>query len=56
MPRYEFESGTFSWFYAVTFVRVKNRICLSCGVQVAGAAWIRMKMSSWYTSTLENMK
>jgi hypothetical protein len=29
MPRFEFESGTFLWFYAITFVHVENRVCLS---------------------------
>jgi hypothetical protein len=32
MPRFEFESKTFSWFYIITFVHVKNRVCLSRGV------------------------
>jgi hypothetical protein len=32
MSRFEFKFGTFSWFYAITFVRVENRVCLSHGV------------------------
>jgi hypothetical protein len=39
MPRFEFESGTFSWFYAITFIRVDNRVCLSRGVYVTGVTW-----------------
>jgi hypothetical protein len=35
---FEFESGTFSWFYPIIFL-MENRVCLSYGVQVAGAAW-----------------
>jgi hypothetical protein len=31
MPKFEFESGTFSWFYAITFVRVENYVCLPHG-------------------------
>jgi hypothetical protein len=32
MLRFEFESGTFLWFYAITFVRVENHGCLSHSV------------------------
>jgi hypothetical protein len=39
MPRFEFESGTFLWFYAIIFVRVENRVCLSHGVYVTGVIW-----------------
>jgi hypothetical protein len=39
MPMFEFESGTFPWFCHITFVRMENRVCLSRGVQVAGATW-----------------
>jgi hypothetical protein len=39
MMMFEFESGIFSWFYAITFVCVENRVCLSRGVHVAGATW-----------------
>jgi hypothetical protein len=35
---FEFGCGTFSWFY-LYLVHVENRVCLSHGVQVAGAAW-----------------
>jgi hypothetical protein len=38
MPRFEFESGTFRVCY-LYLVRLENRVCLSRGVQVAGAAW-----------------
>jgi hypothetical protein len=37
MLRFEFESGTFMWFYAIIFVRVENRVYLSHGVYVTGA-------------------
>jgi hypothetical protein len=36
---FEFEFRTFQWFYYLYLVRVENRVCLSHGVQVAGAAW-----------------
>jgi hypothetical protein len=39
MPRFEFESETFLWFHHIILVRVENRVCLSHGVQVAGAIW-----------------
>jgi hypothetical protein len=39
MSRIKFESKTFSWFYAITFVRVKNHDCLSRGVYVTNATW-----------------
>jgi hypothetical protein len=39
MSRFEFESGTFPWFCYITFVHMENRVCLSRGVQVAGATW-----------------
>jgi hypothetical protein len=29
MPMFEFESGTFLWFYSITFVRVENCVFLS---------------------------
>jgi hypothetical protein len=35
---FEFEFRTFQWFYYLYLVRVENRVCLSHGVQVAGAA------------------
>jgi hypothetical protein len=39
LARFEFECKTFQWFYYLYLVRVENRVCLSHGVQVAGAAW-----------------
>jgi hypothetical protein len=35
LASFEFESGIVLFCFSFTFVRV----CLSCGVQVAGAAW-----------------
>jgi hypothetical protein len=32
MLRFEFEFVTFLWFYAIPFVHVENRVCLSRGV------------------------
>jgi hypothetical protein len=37
--RFEFESGTVSMVLSLSLYCLKNRICLSRGVQVAGAAW-----------------
>jgi hypothetical protein len=39
MPRFEFEPETFLWFHHIILVRVENCVCLSRGVQVAGAIW-----------------
>jgi hypothetical protein len=39
MSRFEFESRTFLWFCYITFVHMENHVCLSRGVQVAGATW-----------------
>jgi hypothetical protein len=36
---FEFKSGTILFYFSFTFVSFKNRVCLFCGVQVAGAAW-----------------
>jgi hypothetical protein len=36
---FDFESGTFRWFYYPYLVCVENRVCLSRGVQVTDAAW-----------------
>jgi hypothetical protein len=38
-PWFEFKSRKFRWFLSQLSVRVENRICLSHGVQVTGAAW-----------------
>jgi hypothetical protein len=37
--RFEFESGIFSLFYLYPLFHMESHICLSHGVQVAGAAW-----------------
>jgi hypothetical protein len=37
--RFEFKSGIVSFVLPFTFVRLENHVCLSRGVQVAGAAW-----------------
>jgi hypothetical protein len=39
MSRFKFESGTFQLFYLYPLFHVENHVCLSRGVQVAGAAW-----------------
>jgi hypothetical protein len=39
LARFEFESGIVLFCFYFTFVSLENRVCLSCGVQVAGAAW-----------------
>jgi hypothetical protein len=39
MSMFEFESGTFHLFYHYPLFHLENRVCLSCGVQVAGVAW-----------------
>jgi hypothetical protein len=36
--RFEFKSGMVCLFY-LYLVHLENRVCLSCGVQVTGAAW-----------------
>jgi hypothetical protein len=37
--RFEFESGILSFCFSFIFVSLDNRVCLSHGVQVTGAAW-----------------
>jgi hypothetical protein len=39
LVRFEFESGIIQRFYYQYLVHLENHVCLSCGVQVAGAAW-----------------
>jgi hypothetical protein len=36
---FEFESGIVSFYFSFIFVLLENRVCLSRGVQVVGAAW-----------------
>jgi hypothetical protein len=36
---FEFECGTFCFVFLLSLFRSENRVCLSHGVQVAGAAW-----------------
>jgi hypothetical protein len=36
---FEFECGTFCFVFLLSLFRSENRVCLSRGVQVAGAAW-----------------
>jgi hypothetical protein len=38
LARFEFESGTVSFYFSFTFVLLENHVCLSRGVQVVGAA------------------
>jgi hypothetical protein len=37
--RFEFEFRIVSFFFLLSLFRLENHICLSHGVQVAGAAW-----------------
>jgi hypothetical protein len=39
LARFEFESGTVLFYFSFTFFCLENRVYLSRGVQVAGAAW-----------------
>jgi hypothetical protein len=39
LARFEFEFGTILFCFSFIFVSLENRICLSRGVQVAGAVW-----------------
>jgi hypothetical protein len=39
MARFEFKFGTILFCFSFIFVSLENHICLSHGVQVAGAAW-----------------
>jgi hypothetical protein len=41
LARFEFESGIvlFCFVFLLSLFRSENRVCLSRGVQVAGAAW-----------------
>jgi hypothetical protein len=42
LARFEFESGTVLFCFSFIFVSLENHVCLSCGVQVASAAWRAM--------------
>jgi hypothetical protein len=37
--RSKFESGLVSFYFLLSLFRLENHVCLSRGVQVAGAAW-----------------
>jgi hypothetical protein len=39
LARFEFESRTFYFIFLLPLFRLENRVCLSRGVQVVGAAW-----------------
>jgi hypothetical protein len=39
LARFEFESGIVCFVFLLSWFHLENRICLSRGVQVAGAAW-----------------
>jgi hypothetical protein len=39
LARFEFESGTVYFVFLLPLFHSENRVCLSRGVQVAGAAW-----------------
>jgi hypothetical protein len=39
LAKFEFESGIVLFYFSFTFVSLENRVCLSRGVQVVGAAW-----------------
>jgi hypothetical protein len=41
LARFEFESGivSFRFVFLLSLFHLENRVCLSHGVQVAGAAW-----------------
>jgi hypothetical protein len=38
LARFEFESKTIRFVFLLSLFRLENRVCLSRGVQVAGAA------------------
>jgi hypothetical protein len=39
LARFEFESEIVLFYFSFIFVLLENRVCLSRGVQVVGAAW-----------------
>jgi hypothetical protein len=39
LARFEFKCGTFCFIFLLPLFRSENHVCLSRGVQVAGAAW-----------------
>jgi hypothetical protein len=43
--RFEFESETVLFCFPFILFRLENRVCLSHGVQVAGAAWRAVMMT-----------
>jgi hypothetical protein len=44
LARFEFESGIVCFVFHLSLFRLENRVCLSRGVQVAGAAWRAARM------------
>jgi hypothetical protein len=39
LPEFEFESETVHFIFLFSLFHLENRVCLSRGMQVAGAAW-----------------
>jgi hypothetical protein len=39
LARFEFKSGTVLFVFLLSLFHLENHVCLSRGVQVAGAAW-----------------
>jgi hypothetical protein len=39
LARFEFESGIVCFVFLLSLFCLENRVCLSCGMQVAGAVW-----------------
>jgi hypothetical protein len=39
LTRFKFEYGTFCFVFLLSLFHSENRVCLSRGVQVVGAAW-----------------
>jgi hypothetical protein len=39
LARFEFESGIVLFYFSLSLFHLKNRVCLSRGVQVVGATW-----------------
>jgi hypothetical protein len=44
LTRFEFESETILLGLPLSLFHLENHVCLSCGVQVAGAAWHAVMM------------
>jgi hypothetical protein len=52
MARFQFEFGMFCFCFSLPLVRSENRVCLSRGVQEAGATW---RAATWIVARVGDL-